>query len=102
MPHPIYGPPAHELDSVLLTLHLGTPRNGHRWRLEVQGRSATSRASLWSISEAWERSEQRGGYEPTDAAHHVLLAAAQDRCTSLAHLQASLRGEGWEQLELPL
>lgn len=100
MPHPIYGPPEHELDKVLLTLHLGTTRNGRRWRLEVQGRSETQRAALWSVSEVWAPDDTRGGYEPCDAAHHVLLAAAQDRCASMAHLQASLRGEGWEQLAL--
>lgn len=102
MPHPIYGPPVHELDSILLTLHLATPRNGRVYRLEAQGRSATQRSSLWSVSERWDHTEQRGGYEPTDAAHHLLLACAQDRPASLSHLQASLRGEGWDQLALDL
>nr|CRY96647.1 hypothetical protein [uncultured prokaryote] len=102
MPHPIYGPPSHELDSIHLTLHVGTPRNGRRWLLEAHGRSSTSRASLWSVREGWAPTEQRGGYEPTDAAHHLLLAAAQDRPASQSHLEACLRGEGWEQLALDI
>lgn len=102
MPHPIYGPPSHELDKVIFTLHLPTARNGRRARLEVQGRSETQRGSLWSLTETWGPDEHRGGYEYSDAIHHIALAAAQDRCSTQSHLEASLRGEGWEQLSLPM
>lgn len=102
MSHPIYGPPQHRLTQVLFTLHLPTRENGHLTRLEAQGRSSTTRASLWSVSESWTRDEQRAGLEPTDALHHLALVAVQDRCSSQDHLERSLTGNGWEQLELPM
>lgn len=102
MPHPIYGPPSHQLDSIIITLHLPTARNGRITRMEAQGRSSTSRASLWSVSETWTRDEQRAGLEPSDAVHHLALVALQDHPASQSHLEASLTGQGWEQLELPL
>lgn len=102
MPHPIYGPPQHRLSVVHFTLTLPTRENGRRTRLEAHGRAVTQRASLWSVSETWEGAEVRAGLEPTDALHHLALVASQDRCATQDHLERSLTGQGWEQLELEL
>lgn len=100
MPHPVYGPPEHRLEVVRLSLHLPTSRNGRRARLEAQGTCSTQRASLWSVSETWTPEEHRAGLEPTDAAHHLLLCAMQDRPNGQYALERALTGQGWEQLEL--
>lgn len=102
MPHPIYGPPQHRLTTVHFTLSLPTRENGRHTRLEAQGRASTQRSSLWSVSETWTWAEQRCGLEPTDALHHLALVVVQDRPSSQDHLEASLTGNGWEQLELPI
>lgn len=102
MPHPVYGPPQHQLEVVTLRLALPTNRNGRRARLEAQGRSETQRQALWSVTESWTAEEHRAGLEPTDAAHHVLLCAMQDRPRDQYALERSLTGQGWEQLELPI
>lgn len=102
MSHRIYGAPEHRLEYVTLRLVLPSNRNGRRAQLEVQGRCETQRASLWHVSESWSPEEHRAGLEPTDAAHHVLLCAMQDRPNSQTAIELSLTGQGWEQLELPL
>lgn len=102
MPHPIYGPPSHELTSITAILHLPTSFNGRSYRLEVSGRSITSRPSLWSVTETWTQAEQSAGLQPTDALHHLALVASQDRPTTQHQLEMCLIGEGWEQLKLDL
>lgn len=102
MPHPIFGRPEPRLARVQLVLTLPTIENGRHTRLEATGWSPLKRSSLWSVSETWTAADQRGGLEPTDAAHHLLLVACQDRPSSQNHLERSLTGQGWEQLELDL
>lgn len=100
MPHPIYGPPTHDLERVELRLWLPSKRNGHHTRLTASGWSETSRSALWTVSESWERGELDRMLQPCDAAHHILLTAAQDRCETQGALERSLTGEGWTQPEL--
>lgn len=102
MPHPIYGPPSHRLTTVHFVLTLPTKENGRHSRLEAHGRSSTSRAALWSVSETWTQSEQDAGLQPTDALHHLGLVAMQDQPITQRQLELGLTGQGWEQLELPL
>jgi hypothetical protein len=101
MPHPIYGPPNHVLTSVRFTLHLPTSENGSRYRLEAAGESVTSRGSLWSVKEVWERTDVTEGYQPCDSLHHLALVAAQDRPNTQDGLSKSLFGLGWEDVPLP-
>lgn len=102
MSHKLYGPPQHQLEYVTIRLALPTHRNGRTARLEAHGRCETQRAALWSVSEMWSAEDHRAGLEPTDAAHHVLLCAMQDRPRDQYAMERSLTGQGWEQLELPL
>lgn len=101
MPHPLYGPPRHRLESVELTLTLPSRRNGYQTFLAVRGRASTSRSDLWVVRETWNPSEVDAGLQPTDAAYHVLLVAAQDRPDSQSALEAQLTGGGWEDVPLP-
>jgi hypothetical protein len=100
MPHPIWGPPDHELETVTITLTLGTRRNGRHTKVQAHGSSSTRRVPLWSVSEAWTSGEVQAGLQPGDAIHHIALVALQDRPTSQNHMERSLMGEGWEQLSL--
>lgn len=101
MPHPIYGHPTHELETVTATLKLPTPRTGLDTTLEVQGRSSTQRRALWSYRESWGAGEQRGGLEPADTLHWLILAAIQDRPGSPEGLKRSITPQGWQDVQLP-
>lgn len=103
MPHPIYGPPQHRMTELAIKLWLPTKENGRKTTLQAFGISETSRGSLWSLREEWSASDvQPGGYEPTDALHHLAMVAMQDQPTTQAQVEACLVGEGWKQLELDL
>lgn len=102
MPHPIYGPPSHVLETVTFKLTVPTARNGRHTKLEVQGRSSTQRASLWSIHETWTQAEVEHGLQPSDSLHHLALIALQDHPASQTQVESCLTGQPWSQLELPL
>lgn len=102
MPHPIYGPPSHDLESIRLTLHLGSLRNNHVTRLELQGSTSTKRGHLWYYRELWSPSDQSAGLQPVDTAHWALLAAAQDRPNTQEALERCLMPGGWEDVQLPM
>lgn len=101
MPHPIYGPPSHQLETVTFTLQLPTRRNQYLTRLEVRGEASTKRSSLWSVSESWTPAEQEAGLQPADALHHLALIALQDRPSSQEELFRQLTGEPHIQETLP-
>jgi hypothetical protein len=93
--------PLPALQTVVATLHLPGPHNSHETILTVAGLAETRRVNLWTYSETWSYEQQQQGLEPCDAAHHILLAARQDRPNSREQLDRSLRGEpAWEQLHL--
>lgn len=103
MPHPIFGPANHTLETVRFTLRLPTPSNGRKTVVEASGWSSTKRASLWHHTESYDFSDMMpGGYDPADVLHHVALVALQDHPSSQHHFEMSIRGVGWEQLELDL
>lgn len=101
MPHPVFGPPSHQLDTVELKLYLPDRRNGYMTRLEVSGRSETSRAALWTVREQWLPPEVEAGLQPADAANHVLLTALQDRPDCQSALERQLAGGGYQDVPLP-
>lgn len=101
MPHPIYGPPSHSLEQVTLTLTLPSRRNGHVTLLEMQGRSSTSRAALWTFRESWLPGEVRVALEPTDTVHWLVLAALQDQPNTQEAFVRSTTPGGWEDVPLP-
>lgn len=101
MPHPIYGPPQHELEVVRLALSLPTLRNGRTTGLSLMGGSSTKRGNLWSYREQWAGGDATGLAEVVDMAHWVMLAAAQDRPASQAALEEALTPPGWEDVTLP-
>lgn len=92
MPHPVYGPPDHVLERVECKLYLPTSRNGRHTRLECSGWSDTRRGPLWSIAESWSWSEQQSGLQPSDALHHVVLVASQDRPVTQSGIEFALTG----------
>lgn len=101
MPHPIYGKPSHQLETVTFTLHLPRRSNGYLTRLEAAGRASTSRAALWTASETWTTDEQEAGLQPTDALHHLSLIAVQDTPASQEALFRALTGVMWVEEQLP-
>lgn len=102
MPHPIYGPPSHDLEKLELSLWLPTTRNGRHTRLTVLGTCETKRGPLWTYSEAWQAHEVTNGFQPADAVNLLTLAALQDRPSSQEALQRSLApGAYHEEPELP-
>lgn len=102
MPHPIWGPPAHRLESVRATLVLPHTDNGDTTTLVVHGDCSTSRASLWTYSEAWRALDRDGVLQPTDTLHWLALAVAQDRPITQEGLQRCLLPGGYEDVPLPL
>lgn len=102
MPHPIYGPPSHKLETVDFRLSLPLKRSNYVTRLEVHGRASTSRSALWSVSESWTTDDQVAGLQPADALHHLALIALQDTPYSQEAVFRALTGERWVQEELPL
>lgn len=101
MPHPIYGPPSHELERVVITVVLPSPQNGHVTSIRALGETSTQRSSLWSESATWTADEVAHGLQPTDWATHVLLTALQDRPKDQAALDTGLTGGGFEDVPLP-
>lgn len=101
MPHPIYGPPARELEVLELKLVLPHRKNGHVTSVDANGICRTKRAPLWHYRETWTATEQRMGLEPADWVHHLALTALQDQPGTLEGLQQSLRGGAWEDVPLP-
>lgn len=97
MPHPIYGDPNHELEQVVFTLTLPQATNGWLTTLATHGRSSTCRTALWTLEDEWERDAQRRGYEPADAASHLVMVVMQDHPTSQRQVEACVVGEGWAQ-----
>lgn len=92
MPHPIYGPPEHKLEYVLLRLVLPLRSNDYESRVTAFGHSQTKRGFLWSFSESWAHDMKGDEYGPADAVHHLALVALQDRPTTSSALELSLRG----------
>jgi hypothetical protein len=101
MPHPIYGPPSHELETVTFRLTIPTRRNNRTTALEVHGRTSTQRSHLWYIHETWTPAEIEHGLQASDAIHHLALIALQDHPSSQAQVESCLTGQPWSQLELP-
>nr|CRY95214.1 hypothetical protein [uncultured prokaryote] len=101
MPHPIYGPPSHKLESVTMSLILPQQRNGFSTLLEVHGRASTCRTDLWSYRETWTETEQRALLEPCDQVHWLAQIACQDRPSSQEALAHSLSPTAWEEVPLP-
>lgn len=101
MPHPIYGPAEHALESLEVRLTLPTRRNGRLAQLTVHGNSTTKRGSLWTVQEQWTHAEQQHGLQPADMLHHLVLASFQDRPVTSGGLQRSLGTPGWEDTPLP-
>ena len=97
MPHPIYGDPNHELHQVVITITLPRPENGGQTSLAAHGRSDTCRTALWTLEDLWSSVEQRHGYEPADAASHIVMVSMQDHPTSQRQVEACMVGEGWAQ-----
>jgi hypothetical protein len=102
MPHPIYGPPAHQLEHLEVKVGLPTPANDHKTSIQVHGVSGGKRAPLFALSEAWAPDEITRGLQASDWLAHVVLALLQDRPSTLQDAQNSLRGEASEQGSLPL
>lgn len=102
MPHPIFAKPDHSLERVELRLYLPRQANGFMTTLMASGETSTKRGSLWSYTETWDHTEQRGLLEPTDALHYVALAAAQDRPNTQALFLSSITPGGWTDVQLPL
>lgn len=101
MPHPVYGPPGHQLETVKLTVRLPDQRNGRLTIIEATGETSTQRGPLWTYRETWTADETRGGMEPADVAHWLLLAALQDRPPSQEAFSRSTTPGGWEDVPLP-
>lgn len=101
MPHPYFGPPVHDLEVIYVTLRLPTDVNGRETTVEARGESPGQRSPLWTYKERWSASEQSALLQPCDAAHHLLLTAAQDRPRTKEDLTACLGGRGWEDVPLP-
>lgn len=97
MPHPIYGDPVHKLEQVTFTLTLPEITNGFLTTLAAAGRSSTCRTALWTTEQSWQRDEQDHGYQPGDAASHLVMVVMQDRPTGQRQVEACLVGEGWTQ-----
>lgn len=102
MPHPIYGPPSHDLHRVEITLGLPLRTNGFRSRVTAHGYSATKRGALWSIQDQWELVGRDHGLEAADLVHHLALVSLQDRPTSSTQLDRSLTGGYFDQEQMPL
>lgn len=101
MPHPIFGKPTHELESIRVVVNLPSPQNGHVTSVRVLGETSTQRATLWSESASWTADEVTHGLQPTDWIGHVLLTALQDRPKDQEALDNGLTGQGWEDVALP-
>lgn len=101
MPHPIYGKPSHELESIRVVVTLPSPENGHLTAVRILGETTTQRSSLWSESASWSADEVTNGLQPTDWVAHVLLVALQDRPSNQEALDNGLIGQGWEDVALP-
>jgi len=102
VPHPIYGPPSHKLETVNFRLTLPLRRNAYVTSLEVRGETSSQRSSMWFVNEKWTEADQVAGLQPSDALHHLALIALQDSPTSQEHMFRALTGERWIQEELPL
>jgi hypothetical protein len=89
------------LETITLSVTLPSQRNGLRTALVVQGLTTTSRKPLWTMREHWTSGEVDAGLQPSDAAHHALLVALQDRPDSQSTFEACLLGKGWEDVPLP-
>lgn len=102
MPHPIYGDPKHELDTVHFVLWLPRPSRELPARCQALGRSETSRSALWTVDIDWEDGGDQHGYHAGDFLSHVAMVALQDHPTSQRQVDACMVGEGWAQDELPM
>lgn len=101
MPHPIYGPPGHQLEVVTFTLRLPHQRNGRQTTLESSGVTETKRGPLWSYRETWSSSDIRTMNEPVDTLTWLALAVVQDRPGTQEALTAALAPGGYEDVALP-
>ena len=101
MPHPIWGPPKHELERITLRLTIPSNKNAHVAAVTIAGECSSKRASLWTYQESWGPDEQHQGLQVADVVRHVLLVALQDHPTSHAALMEQLGGEGWVDQPLP-
>lgn len=102
MPHPIYGPPDHQLEYVEFKLVLPLRSNGYKSRVDAYGHSQTRRGTLWSSTEQWTHDMKGDEYGPTDSLHHLALVALQDRPTSPTALELALRGGHSTAEQVPL
>nr|CRY96616.1 hypothetical protein [uncultured prokaryote] len=93
----IYGPPAHRLRKVTVTLEVPDVANELRTSVSITGYSDTMRTSLWTVHESWSWTEQAEGLQPADAIHHALLVALQDKPQSQHQFECCMVGEGWRQ-----
>lgn len=101
MPHPIYGQPRHQLETVTVRITLPSPTNGFVTQARAVGEASTRRTSLWSESVSWSADEVTHGLQPADWVNHVVLCTLQDRPASQEALDDSLIGQGWEDVQLP-
>lgn len=101
MPHSTYGPPHHQLETVTIKVTLPQRRNGYQTSLTAHGEASGKRAPLWTIREQWGADEIERGLQAGDAVAHLLLTALQDRPNCQSGMEASLIGEGWEDVPLP-
>lgn len=101
MPHPIYGQPRHQLETVTVRITLPSPTNGHVTQARIVGETSTRRATLWSESVSWTAQEVAHGLQAADWVNHVVLCTLQDRPATQEALDNSLIGQGWEDVALP-
>lgn len=101
MPHAIYGPPDHSLETIRFSLRLPTRRNGRVTVLEVQGDSSTKRGPLWVYRATWSESETTASLEPADQLHWLALTASQDRPWSQEAFNRAITPSGYEDVPLP-
>lgn len=95
MPHPIYGPPSHALDRLVITIEFD-PTGGYH--LTGVGSSLSKRGSLWSYRADFEQTQQ---IEVSDHVAHLTICALQDTPLDQERLEYSLSGGlGWEDIPL--
>lgn len=101
MPHPIYGPVPTDLERVTVTIVLPCRQNAHLTSMRMEGTMQGKRVPLWSFRETWTPDEIVNGLQCSDLIAHAVLSVLQDRPDSQERVEASLLGEGWEDVPLP-
>lgn len=94
----IYGPPAHNLDYVNITLI----RLEHEWLISnLSGGSRTSKGPLWRLTDVYESDEPDHAHEQVAIALHALVSdVIRDQPNTQARAQFVASGGLYEQLHM--